>query len=246
MVETLRRLSHLSQTRVLLAHRASPLVQQLIKAAVTHCRRWETANVIAPFEHLHLVQGEMPLLRNLTLGPSTFAPNRVPLTLFDQAPQLRNMVLNDSFLKSTMNLPWAQLTHLVCESVYGHECTAILRDATGLIVCTFKVCWADDDTDVGPAVPAHVHLRDLFSTLGDDDVQLWDILEYLTLPVLRTLQVEEPGITLECLAAFPARSQCALDELSVIDATSPESMFREVLPTFGRITLIPYNDDMSD
>ena len=71
----------------------------------------------------------------------------------------------------------------------------------------------------------------------DPDVRLWLVLECLTLPVLRRLQVAEPCVTLAGLAAFVARSGCTLDELRFTDATLEEEAVREVLPSVGEISM---------
>ncbi|KAJ7890259.1 hypothetical protein B0H13DRAFT_1719999 [Mycena leptocephala] len=216
------------------------LVPQLLQAAMAHCQRWEHVAILMPFEQLHLIEGEMPLLKHLTFGPSNF-PHGDPdtVTLFDQAPQLTRVILANFFLKSAMSLPWAQLTHITARCLYEYECTAIIRDAPRLVACTLSVCLSDDDTDVGPAVPAHAHLRDLLLLVDDFDLdaRVWMVLDCLTLPALRMLQVTEPCITLDTLTAFVTRSQCTLEVLQVKNATLPEAVFREALPPFGTIVL---------
>ncbi|KAJ6562539.1 hypothetical protein B0H19DRAFT_1144905 [Mycena capillaripes] len=210
-----------------------PIMTQFLQVAVVHCQRWEHVNALVAFEHLHVIQGRMPLLRELIIGPSMFPHG--------QPDPLESIVLTRFFLKSVMTLPWSQLTHLTAHCVYEHECTAILRDATRLVVCTFDVCGSDDGIDVGPPVPVHANLRVLHLVVDSDDidVQLWMVLGYLTLPALRTLQVSESCMTSDALAAFITRSQCTLEELCVIGATWSEAAIREALPPFGTIRLSP-------
>ncbi|KAF7334556.1 hypothetical protein MVEN_02285500 [Mycena venus] len=210
----------------------SDFFTQFIETAVAHCTRWAHLDLLIPFDSLHLLQDHpMPLLRDLTIGPTDLRHD-VDFTLplfIDNAPQLRHVVLTSCFLNATIRLPWAQLTHLDAHCLYEHECTDILRAAPVLVLCTLSVCCSDDDVVVGPAVPVHEHLRKVTLLAEDPDVRLWLVLDCLTLPALRKLQVAEPCITLESLVAFVQRSQCALEELRVTDATLSESAFRDVL-----------------
>ncbi|KAJ7209346.1 hypothetical protein B0H12DRAFT_1158026 [Mycena haematopus] len=211
---------------------------QFIETIVAHCDRWEHLDVLVPFDYLHLLQGEMPLLRDLTIGPIDLRHDiDFTLPLFERAPQLRNVVLTSCFLNSTIRLPWAQLTHLDAYCLYEHECTDILRDAPLLVACTLSVCCSDEDIVIGPAVPVHTHLCRVTLLAEDPDVRLWIVLDCLTLPALRRLQVAEPCVTVESLAAFVSRSQCSLDELRLTDAVLEESTFRDALPSVGEILM---------
>ncbi|KAF8175460.1 hypothetical protein K438DRAFT_2022889 [Mycena galopus ATCC 62051] len=217
---------------------SSPVVEQLIEAAIAHCNRWERLDVLIPFDHLHLLKGEMPLLHDLAIGPIDLRHDiDFTLPLFESAPQLRHAVLSSCFLNSTIRLPWAQLTHLEAKCLYEHECTDILRDAPSLVTCTLSVCCSDEDIVIGPTVPVHMHLSKVVLLAEDPDVRLWIVLDCLTMPALRRLQVAEPCVTLESLVAFVSRSQCSLDELRVTDATLAESAFRDALPSVGEIIM---------
>ncbi|KAJ7659314.1 hypothetical protein DFH06DRAFT_1044524 [Mycena polygramma] len=217
----------------------SPVLPQFIETAVVHCPRWEQLEVLLPFDYLHLVQGEMPLLQKLVFGPIELRHDvESPLTLFDHAPQLRRVLLTERFLNATVLLPWAQFTHLEAQCLYEHECTEILRDAQCLVVCRLSVCCSDDDVSFVPDVPPHTQLRDLVLLSAHPRVKLWMILDYLTLPALRTLQVPERCIKVPRLAMLIRRSECTMEELRVTDAGQlPESEYRAFLPSVGMITL---------
>jgi hypothetical protein len=218
----------------------SPLLRQFLQTIVVHSRRWQNVSVLVPFKHLHLIQGDMPLLRDLAFGPYDFPHNvEAAVTLFDGAPHLNRVVLMRYFVKSIMTLPWAQLTHLEAHCVYEDECTDILRDAPNLVSCTFCVCCALEGGTIN-VVPVHAHLRDMVLLIDNDpDVRLWIILNCLTLPALRTLRVVERGITLGSLKAFISRSQCTLEELQIDASSMPELTYREAFPTIGTLTLKP-------
>ncbi|KAJ7908970.1 hypothetical protein B0H13DRAFT_647975 [Mycena leptocephala] len=219
----------------------SPLLRQFLQTIVVHSRRWQNVSVLVPFKHLHLIQGDMPLLRDMAFGPSDFgfSHHGEALTLFDAAPHLNRVVLMRYFLKSIMILPWTQLTHLEAHCVYEYECTEILRDAPNLVSCTFCVCCALEGGTIA-VVPVHSHLRDMVLLIDNNpDVRLWIILDCLTLPALRTLRVVEHGIILGSLKAFIARSQCTLEELQIDASSLSEMTYREAFPTIGTLTLKP-------
>ncbi|KAJ7042925.1 hypothetical protein C8F04DRAFT_1075282 [Mycena alexandri] len=214
------------------------LLDRLLHAVMTHCERWQHVTLYIPSSRMHLIQGEMPQLRNLNFGPinsSTYGP----FTLFDRAPQLRTLFLTNNFFASNFRLPWGQITHLESASFYEHECLEILSEAAHLIRCSVTVYPDPPGVSVVEAtIPLRPHFCDLV-LLVDDPEDDWDckILNRLTLPALRTLQVSELSVKLESLKAFMSRSQCTLLELRVTHATLPESAFRDVLPIFGAIIL---------
>jgi hypothetical protein len=196
-----------------------------------------------PFKHLIIIQGDMPHLRDLTIGLSDLPDDDEPtrLELFDRAPQLTTVVLAECFVPSVMCLPWSQLTFLVGLCLYEHECADILRHATNLVRYTMTVCSPPEPNIL--AVPAHSHLRNLVIIVKDSaDVDLSNVLNALTLPMLRTLEVPELYVSmvdpLATLKDFVSRSRCTLDELLV---TGPSALsvpeYREALPTVRRIVL---------
>jgi hypothetical protein len=178
----------------------------------------------------------------LTIGPTDLRSDVAStLPLFEGVPQLRHVVLTSCFLTSTIRLPWVQLTHLEAHCFYEHECIEILRDAPFLITCALSLCCSDGELDVDewPDVPMHMHLRTLIlrANTPDEDARMWLVLDRLTLPMLCTLEVTEPCMSLDSLVAFVSRSQCSLDELRVTHSTLRESAYRDLLPSVGAISL---------
>ncbi|KAK7018400.1 hypothetical protein R3P38DRAFT_2634106 [Favolaschia claudopus] len=217
---------------------SSQVVVPFIEAIVAHCHRWEYLDLLVPFDCLLLLQGEMPLLRELTVGPVDLRHDITRgVKLFGNAPQLWHITLRSCFLNSTLRFPWSQITHLDAHCLYEHECTDILRETPLLVACTLCVCCSDDDMVVGPAVPVLPQLQTLILLSQDLDVRLWLVLDYLTLPALQTLEVAEPCITLVSLATLAERSKCHLNELLVTEATRVESAYRDVFPGIQTIRL---------
>ncbi|KAJ7762478.1 hypothetical protein B0H16DRAFT_515485 [Mycena metata] len=222
------------------------------RSALLYCRRWEHVEICIPFENLHLIQHlEMPLLQELRIGPrdypsQTFDNGFVALELFDRAPQLKGLSLTRYFLEAAMHFPWAQLTHLDGECIYVAECMAILSEAPQLVECAFAICSSDDPQTSIPPLPVHHQLQ--FFTLHidgsfDPDVRLSIILDSVTMPALRTLQIHGPNITLESLVAFISRSQCTLDELRIAKGEIEHSVYRDALPSVRTITVEKSEDD---
>ncbi|KAJ7898642.1 hypothetical protein B0H14DRAFT_3853060 [Mycena olivaceomarginata] len=214
------------------------LVPQFLRAVMAHCQRWEDFDVLMPFEHMHLLHGDMPLLRTLAFSPSNFPHgrrSRFAQTPFHAAPQLKRVILTRNFFTSVTALPWAQLTHLEADCLYEHECLEILRDAPLLISRTFRLCHPPGAEPILPpnpwpsALPAHTCLRDLvldadgeFLGVGATILSwLSAVLNRLMLPALCTLLVAKPCIALELLAAFIARSGCYVKNLCIAGASLP-------------------------
>ncbi|KAJ7160993.1 hypothetical protein C8R46DRAFT_1106177 [Mycena filopes] len=204
-----------------------------LDAIARHCERWGHLNVLVGPDDLHLMQDEMPLLRHLTFGPDGFYQRLSESHLFARAPSLRSVVLGVNFLAGCTPLPWAQLTHLEALCFYEHECTDVLREATQLVSCKLYVTPDDDeDTYDGAQVPVHNHLCELvLRARSNSNVWQWEILDKLTLPALRSLQIAQTNTDLDSLYAFLVRSRCMLQELHVTGAaTMDESDLRVALP----------------
>ncbi|KAJ7740264.1 hypothetical protein DFH07DRAFT_751754 [Mycena maculata] len=221
-----------------------PILSQFLDALVLHCKRWEHVELVMPVEHLHVIRGrDMPLLRDLTFGPSAFRPGyKPPLTLFDRAPQLTNVVLTESFVPASLCLPWAQLTHLEAHCLYEDECAQILTYATNLVDCTFAVCdGAEEVPDCAVPVLPYLQRFILLHIAETWDISLARMLGNVRLPALRTLQVSELFLEpdpLSSLKTLIARSQCTLDELHIDDASLSESVYREAFQSI-ELTVVP-------
>ncbi|KAJ7659274.1 hypothetical protein DFH06DRAFT_1297396 [Mycena polygramma] len=179
------------------------------------CACWEHIKICMLFEHLSLIQGEMPLLRNATIGPSNLPHSNEPvkLQLLDRALQLK------------------RLTHLVAEALYSDEITEILREATQLASFELDAC-SGGDTPL--AVPAHYHLQSLLicATSGDG-VQLSTALDSLTLPALRILHLYQPSISVLSLKAAVWSKF----------ASMTQSRYRELFPSVPDVILLEEEDD---
>ncbi|KAF8156195.1 hypothetical protein K438DRAFT_1862417 [Mycena galopus ATCC 62051] len=226
-------------------HTTYPSLSQFLHTVVRRCERWEHMDCIMPFEHLHIIQGGMPQLRDLKLGPSDLPDDDNPtkLELFDRAPRLTDVVLADCFVPACMRLPWSQLTCLEGLCLFEHEFAAILSDATELTCCTVTLCGPSEPVPM-PMIPIHSLLRVLvIYVTNPSNVILAGILDSLTLPALRTLEVPERhvsrGDAVDTLKRLVSRSRCTLDELGIKKASLPEDLYRRAFPSLRTLTLSP-------
>ncbi|KAJ7186370.1 hypothetical protein C8R46DRAFT_880206, partial [Mycena filopes] len=211
----------------------------LFETLLLYCDRWEYLHLEVPFEFFALVDGNMPLLRALTVGLNEYSrPHSSAMSPFRRAPELRSVLLTESFTTALV-LPWAQLTRLESRCLYIYECLSILDAAPQLFYCQFTVSDADPFPPELPTAIVHTGLRH-FALDGHDDaypLDLTDLLGRLSLPALKTLQDSESSISMDALKGFMSRSRCAVDELSVTESSLPKSVYRVAFPSIPSITL---------
>ncbi|KAJ7510926.1 hypothetical protein B0H11DRAFT_1035343 [Mycena galericulata] len=223
----------------------SPIIlSRVLHAIVRHCQRWEYIELLMPLEDLNVIQGHMPLLRHLTFGTSHLPQDddRRALALFDRAPELKSVVLTESFVPAVIRLPWEQLTHVEGRCLWEDECAEILACMSQLRRCTLAICGVDIPSPISD-LPVLSHLRHLeLHVVASSNYNLMYFLHKLTLPTLRTLHVMERSLgpdPLNTLKRLIVRSQCTLDELGVDGATISESAYREALFSVQSIVLAP-------
>ncbi|KAJ7186461.1 hypothetical protein C8R46DRAFT_1341878 [Mycena filopes] len=216
-----------------------PDTSLFLDTVAAHRDRWEYLHLATRSESLSFLEGDMPLLRNLTFGAMGNGGDlAVELAvLANHAPQLRNLTIG-LFQGYFMQLPLAQLTTLDMAAITLFQFADVLRDATSLTHCRLTPYDDWDDTPA-PEVPEHLHLRHLVFR-AEDTGATRVLLDNLTLPALRTLEVYEFGVTLVALSAFMLRSKCSLDELKITRAYLLEATYRETLASIpiGKIIVL--------
>ncbi|KAJ7279652.1 hypothetical protein C8J57DRAFT_1125405 [Mycena rebaudengoi] len=212
-----------------------------------HAWRWEHIELLLPTDDLRLIgSADFPLLRSLTFGAGDYVHDPVSLdivSLFGDAPNLTDVALLEGCSPFQTALPWSQLTRLSADLLFASECAEILQHARALVDFSTNMC---DDEDEG-ALSSLKPLECLQSLrLGD---LRWcsyptqrRILDALTTPVLRHLQISERlsaagGDTFSTVAALISRSHCTLASLQVFHALLPEASYRTALPSIPTITL---------
>ncbi|KAJ7478823.1 hypothetical protein B0H11DRAFT_1916510 [Mycena galericulata] len=168
---------------------APPSIANIIEGLVVHCRRWEYMEILLPFEYLHLIRGDMPGLRSLTIGPSAVPESEpsLPLALFTSCPKLQHIVLSRFFQPTTITLCWETLTRLEGVFLTPQESLEILRQTVN--ITHFKSRIESSGDDLTPVL-ALFKLECLILLPGEetipDDSQM-QLLDSLLLPVLRSL-----------------------------------------------------------
>ncbi|KAJ7202652.1 hypothetical protein GGX14DRAFT_463158 [Mycena pura] len=224
-----------------------PSLSQLLPTIIRHCERWVHIKLVVPLALLHLIRGNMPLLQDLAFGPTHLPPDDAPppVTIFDMAPQLTKVVLQDCFVPQAIRLPWAQITHLEGLCLYEGECVHILNLAVNLVHCTLCIVCGTEYSPP-PTIITLPHLRDFFLVVRDDETDLRKVLNHLALPALDTLHVVEPFLgqdeppdtRLDVLKNLFSRSECVVRELRVVDPSITESSYREAFPSVKSIIFL--------
>ncbi|KAJ6532828.1 hypothetical protein DFH09DRAFT_885997, partial [Mycena vulgaris] len=200
----------------------SRAVPEFIKAILPHCRRWRGVEFILPSPDFSLVQGEMPLLSDLTVAITNTndaiepPPNpSLPVALFHQAPALRDVVIASIFDTSVFVLPWTQLRSVsLTDPRLPHELAAILRSVVNVEYFMAKVASPSDDPpqDILPIPPLlHLDTLSLSSDPGEDAHM--QILDALTLPALLILKITEADFMsgpVTTVRSLLSRSECPL------------------------------------
>ncbi|KAK7014591.1 hypothetical protein R3P38DRAFT_2544710, partial [Favolaschia claudopus] len=159
-----------------------------ITTLVAHSARWEHISLTLPFECMNLLRGQTPFLRSLMLGPCDApmpGPDH-PISLFSDAPQLHSVRLSVCFEPDIIALPWANLSHLEATLLSPQECATILSEAKNL--SCFRAVIVDCD-DLLLAIPSFPKLQSLTLIGNAEETPREDLLDALTLPMLRQLNL---------------------------------------------------------
>ncbi|KAJ7867346.1 hypothetical protein B0H14DRAFT_2504093 [Mycena olivaceomarginata] len=195
---------------------------EIIEEVILHCSRWQYMEIEIPFDDLKSIQGAMPCLRHLTIGPTAVpeSPPSHPLQLFGLCPQLQHIVLSQYFQPSTVQLCWERVTHVKGLFLYPEECVEILRQTVN--ISHFEATIESSDADLTP-VPILLKLESLVFLPGStepDDSQM-RLLHALTLPSLRILRISEPWFLQNpwaSIAELVARSCCIITDLFLTES----------------------------
>ncbi|KAJ6464511.1 hypothetical protein C8R45DRAFT_1024266 [Mycena sanguinolenta] len=186
-----------------------------------HCPRLKHLKLVLFFDGLNAIQGSsMPLLHHLNLK---ITGHSGPKFSFGKLPSLRSAVLSD-FAALEVLLPWAQLTSLVLDQVYLHECVPILQETSNLIHCELHLYYIPGATAAAtvPCLESLV-LVSLFIT-----------------PALRRLIISERLLgpePIRSLNDFISNSGSKLQEVHIASRRSvPKSSYRKALQSVPRLS----------
>ncbi|KAJ7226189.1 hypothetical protein C8J57DRAFT_206720 [Mycena rebaudengoi] len=214
---------------------SSPTLPHFTAALISHSERWQHLVLDIPFDDLRSLDRQFPPLRDLTLGPSHYGPAGA-LTVFHSAPQLKRVLFGRLLNPSRVNLPWAQLTHILARNLFLPVAAQILRQASALVEFT---CILKASGDIfGDALAPLIHLESLILYVWDGMAIQKQVLDALTAPMLRHLTISEHSLGEQLvltLAAFFSRSGCSLETLRVSDSPRQAADYRVLFPAIAVI-----------
>ncbi|KAJ7106447.1 hypothetical protein C8R43DRAFT_963416 [Mycena crocata] len=189
----------------------SPGVEiDVLQTLLPHRVRWEFLELNIEGDHLHILKGPTPLLRELHLRLDESTSSRVSLL---EDPLLRTAILGDDAAASVI-LPWAQLTSLSLHRVYPRECTPILLQTSSLVHCELRLFRDHPDT-IQPDLKIP-YLKSLI--LVNEHQQAPECLNTFIVPALQKLEVPEMYIGTDpvtALTSFIAKAGCKLRDVRI-------------------------------
>ncbi|KAJ7130357.1 hypothetical protein C8R44DRAFT_775413 [Mycena epipterygia] len=219
-----------------------------LQPLTSHRARWEHMRLLrfASIGWLRSIEGPLPFLRSLMImGYYEVVEDGEAATLaFHQAPLLQKVALGHYCNVFTAIIPWSQLTVLVVQSISPLEYTGILQRAVSLVDCRFGIfynffdtTWSLVDERERPNLNLiHAHLESL--VLSTFSPPPWSLLDILTLPALRNLQVEEELLgrdPVATLVSLVSRSSCNLQQLCIPLSFLPRVLYQTALPSVGSV-----------
>ncbi|KAJ6561468.1 hypothetical protein DFH09DRAFT_494215 [Mycena vulgaris] len=225
-------------------HRHAPRVQHLELILSQHYLR-----------QLDLDSAVFPLLQRAVLGESTYGPDpdpSDPVELFNNAPQLRELYLTPGTLFIYYNPPSLQLTKFDGE-IFSLELFKLAPNLTEV-----RCCMGDLYSPLASPT-SHASLRSLTLLKSHPNANPLNLLFYLTLPALQSLNitdVKDSAVSTHSLRAFLTRSSpplqtlsawvqdktfddwnscfsCVSDTLENLEVHSPDSEFQSEVFTLG-------------
>ncbi|KAJ7741039.1 hypothetical protein B0H16DRAFT_1258715, partial [Mycena metata] len=136
---------------------------------------------------------------------------------FGRVPRLREVFVGE-IPPSLITLPWQQLTKFTGEMYTAAQCLEALKLMSNLLECAFSVSEDDDEDDDDLEVYSHasiLHFTLFESESEDHPTCSAKLLEFITLPALRTLDLHVEDFNEGELGSFLERSQPPLQKLSV-------------------------------
>ncbi|KAJ7280883.1 hypothetical protein C8J57DRAFT_1464252 [Mycena rebaudengoi] len=208
-----------------------------IQAIIPHSERWEHIDFMLPIRSLQLIGADFPLLRSLTLGPTCYAEkfdSLYAISLFSNAPLLKQVTLSGNFGPFEIQLPWSQLTSISVNWLSPAEYTQILQHSAALREFCCDALRGGARRNVMPMVP----LRHLHSLKFGGGFSLQKLLEVFITPALQHLTVSERLFDpIPHVNALILRSHCTLASLHILHTKKVDATYRAAFPSIPTITV---------
>ncbi|KAJ7149602.1 hypothetical protein C8R46DRAFT_1125609 [Mycena filopes] len=220
-------------------------MRHFLEGLLLHRSRWEYLSLDVPFGDLHLLRGDMPSLRVLSLSVRNVDVNALgnaPVSVFDCAPKLEKVSIHAQY-GTLLVLPWRQLKSLVLSAMCPYEVSDILRQTINLSSLAVDFTAADDEDVIAllqpTPIPPLLYLSDLDVDSTDSEA-LVQFLDRIALPRLTNLSIlSTRDVQPSMVAELVARSACNMQALRIeIDSWEhTEADYRALLPTVGTIVI---------
>ncbi|KAF7295689.1 YDG domain-containing protein [Mycena indigotica] len=197
----------------------------VLRALLAHSSRMEYLFCTVDNDQVAIYLGPaLPHLRELSIGGWKGWNDPLVVKMKpSSAPLLHTLFLFEVDLVAS-NFPWAQLTTLTLVGSPESAYLQVLRQTPRLIHCRLSVVSGEDPTAAPPTSRIILpHLRTLAVHHDDHDPNRDYLLDALTTPALRRLQLRAPILgedPIQNLRVFIAHCGCKLDVLRVLPASS--------------------------
>jgi hypothetical protein len=224
----------------------NPLEYPIIDLLVAHCRQWENISLEVSgitIRRFVKIEGELNSLHSLEF--SLRGRGEPVVKLFESAPRLRTVRVNELVSPGMLRLPWLQLTSYEDTTAFGDGVYKAFRSNSSLQHLKFTpIC--DEVLDFLPQIEWTPLVIPNLTTLS---IEFWtsrykirSLFDNLTLPALHTLVLKfskyDEVMDAE-LVNMITRSLCDLRHLTFHGRNSPIQQFLTVMPS---LTVLDIND----
>ncbi|KAF7290322.1 hypothetical protein HMN09_01290200 [Mycena chlorophos] len=230
----------------------SILDEALFNAVLAHSERWSSAIIATPLSYFARVgERALPLLESIDIRSTQDAKRHEQFMNITAAtaPQLHHMSFSIRVAVESVELPWAQLTHLAAY-LLPEEVHDVFRLAPNLIVFDGEIFQT-----IAPLPSRSLHmpcLRTLRLCSHPSARYPWLrflLYDALTLPALEILRVSyEPiqigSVELEFILDLLLRSECTLTELLFVNAGYLQEEAEEVFGSSPYANVIRFQDSI--
>jgi hypothetical protein len=226
---------------------AEPMEYAIIDLLVAHCRQWENVSLELSgitIRRFLKIEGQLDSLHSLEF--SLRGRGEPIVKLFESAPSLRTVRVNNLVSPGMLRLPWVQLTRYEDTTAFGDGISKAFRSNSRLQHLKFSPNRNAEELENLPRVQWMPLMIPYLTTLS---IEFWDtrykiktLFDNLTLPALHTLVLKfskyDNVIEVE-LVKMIIRSHCGLEHFTFYGRDSPIKQFLAVMPS---LTTLDIND----
>ena len=236
--ELLRRCSGIPITFFLRNEITDPMDYPIIDLLVAHCGQWEDVSLEVSgitIRRFFKTEGQLNSLHSLEF--SLRGRGEPIVKLFESAPRLQTVRVNDLVSPGMLRLPWMQLTSYEDRTAFGDGVSKAFQSDINLQHLKFSPS-RDEELDFLPQIQwkplVMPHLTTLTIEFWAKRYKMQTLFDSLTLPALHTLVLKfsKHDIVMGVeLVNMISRSLCDLKHLTFHGRNSPILQFLAVMPS---------------